>query len=79
LTRDAAGSGRHQWTPDEMDRLERAIVEGDRVQISRRGTQFVVVPREVLPGETGDVLIATTYSGDELEFALDELEWFDVI
>lgn len=79
MTRDAAGAGRHQWTPAEMDRLERAIVEGDRVQISRRGTQFVVVPREVLPGDTGDVLIATTYSGDELEFALHELEWFDVI
>lgn len=74
-----AGAGRHQWTPGEMDRLERAIVEGDRVQLSRRGTQFVVVPRQVVPGETGDVLVATTYSGDELEFALDELDWFDVI
>lgn len=62
-----------------MDRLERAIVEGDRVQITRRGSEYVVVPREVVPGAAGDVLIATTYTGVELEFALNELDSFDVI
>lgn len=71
--------GKVQWTPEEMDRLERAIVDGDRVQISRRGSEYVVVPREIVPGTTGDVLRARTYTGDELEFALDELDSFDVI
>lgn len=70
---------RHQWTPEEMDRLERAIVEGDRVQLTRRGSEFVVVPREIVAGTTGDVLRATTYTGDELDFALDEVDSFDVI
>lgn len=71
--------GKVQWTPEEMDRLERAIVDGERVQISRRGSEYVVVPREVVAGATGDLLVATTYTGDELEFALDELDAFDVI
>lgn len=62
-----------------MDRLERAIVEGDRVQISRRGNEHVVVPLEVVPGATGDVLVATTYTGDRFEFPLDEVDDFDVI
>lgn len=70
---------RVQWTPEEMDRLERAIVEGDRVQLSRRGSEYVVVPREIVPGSAGDVLRARTYTGDELEFPLHELEAFDVI
>lgn len=79
MSRAKRTRGKVQWTPEEMDRLERAIVDGERVQISRRGSEFVVVPREVVAGPTGDVLVATTYTGDELDFALDELDAFDVI
>lgn len=79
MTRRGSGSGGHQWTPSEMERLERAIVEGDRVQLMRRGSEYVVTPREVVSGPTGDVLLATTYAGLDLEFALDELDAFDVI
>lgn len=67
------------WSPDHMDRLERAIVEGTRVQISRRGTEFVVVPREIVSRGGREFLVATTYAGDDLSFALDELEDFEVI
>lgn len=67
------------WSPDEMERLERAIVEGARIQLSRRGTEYVVVPRTLRPDEGGEVLVATTYNGDDLHFALDEIERFDVL
>lgn len=68
-----------KWTPDEMDRLERAIVEGARIQLSRRGTEYVVVPVEIRTRGTREVLVADTYTGVRLDFALDEMEGFDVI
>ena len=67
------------WTPDRMDRLERAIVEESRVQISRRGTLYVVVPREIRSEGPSEVLVGTSYTGDDLRFALDEIEAFEVI
>lgn len=67
------------WSPAEMDRLERAITEGTRVQLYRRGTEFVVVPREIVSRGAREFLLATTYNGRDLSFALDELERFDVI
>ena len=67
------------WTPDEMDRLERAIVEGARVQLSRRGTVYMVVPREIRSRGRSEVLLGTTNAGDDLAFALDEIDHFDVI
>ncbi|HET7321218.1 MAG TPA: hypothetical protein VFI96_01905 [Longimicrobiaceae bacterium] len=66
------------WSPEELDRLERAIVDGDRVRLVRRGTEFVVVPREIRPEGGGDVLFATTTQG-ERTFALDEIEEFEVL
>jgi hypothetical protein len=67
------------WSPDEMEKLERAIVEGARIQLSRRGTEYVVIPRTIRPDEGGEVLVATTNTGDDLRFALGEIERFDVL
>jgi hypothetical protein len=67
------------WTPDRMDRLERAIVEESRVQIARRGTLYVVLPREIRSEGSSEVLVATSYTGDDLRFALDEIDGFEVI
>lgn len=67
------------WSPERMDRLERAITEGTRVQLYRRGTEFVVIPREIVSRGGREFLIATTYAGSDLSFALDELEEFEVI
>lgn len=62
-----------------MDRLERAIVEGARVQLVRRGTEYVVVPRGIVSRGPEEALVGTSNSGDDLEFTLDEIEDFDVI
>ena len=67
------------WTPDTMERLERAIIEETRVQLRRRGTEYVVIPREIRSRGGAEELRATTNAGDELRFALDEIDGFVVL
>lgn len=67
------------WPPQAMERLERAIVEGARIWISRRGTEYVLVPRSLRSEGTIEVLTATTTLGDDLRFRLDEIEAWEVI
>jgi hypothetical protein len=62
------------WTPEEMDRLERAIVDGSRIQLTRRGTEYVVVPREIRSSGTLESLVGVTSTGDELTFSLPEID-----
>jgi hypothetical protein len=68
-----------EWSPEEMDRLERAIVEGGRVQLTRRGTEYVVVPREIRSSGPTDLLVGITSIGDELSLPLSEIEDFVVL
>lgn len=79
MSRPTRSRGQSHWSPDEIDRLERAIIEGSRVQLSRRGTEYMIVPREIRSRGVSEVLIGTTNAGDRLTFALDEIERFDVI
>jgi hypothetical protein len=68
------------WSPEEMDRLERAISDGARVLLVRRGTDYSLIPRTLRPEGATEVLTATnTTTGDDLEFRLDEIEWWDVV
>lgn len=67
------------WSPESIDRLERAIVEGMRVQLTRRGTEYVVVPREIRSSGPEDMLVGLTSTGDELSFTLDEVDVFVVL
>lgn len=63
-----------------MDRLERAIGQGWRVQLMRRGTDFSVIPRALRAEGATEVLVAThTTTGEDLEFRLDEIEEWDVM
>lgn len=79
MSRPTRSGRQSHWSPDEIDRLERAIVDGSRVQLSRRGTEYMIVPREIRSRGVSEVLIGTTNAGDRLTFALDEIERFDVI
>jgi hypothetical protein len=67
------------FSPAEIDRIERAIVEESRVQLSRRGTEYVVMPRELRSEGGREILVATTNTGDDLEFALDEVEYLEIL
>ena len=68
-----------KWSPDAVDRLERAIIEGARVQLWRRGTEYMVVPREIRSRGSEDELIGTTNAGDVLAFPFEEIEAYEVI
>ena len=67
------------FTPTDIDRLERAIVEEIRVQLSRRGTEFVVVPLELRSEGGREILVAAAPSGDDIDFYLDELDYLDIL
>lgn len=68
------------WTPRDLDRLERALDEGSRVQVRRRGTEMVLVPGRLRHDYGGEVLVAHHVgTGDRVEVPLDEVEWFTVL
>ena len=79
MSRPRRRQGQSHWSPDEIDRLERAIIDGSRVQLSRRGTEYMVVPREIRSSGPNDELVGTTNTGDELSFPFDEIEGYEVI
>jgi hypothetical protein len=68
------------WSPDDYDRLERAIAERTRIQLVRRGTELVIVP-ERLRTDFGEEVLTTRHpvTGDRLEVPLDEVDRFDVV
>ena len=68
------------WTPDALDRLERAMAEGTRVQLRRRGTEMVLVPDRLRHDYGGEVLMAHHLgTGDRVEVPLHEVEYFSVL
>lgn len=67
------------WSPDEIDRLERAIVDGSRVQLTRRGTEYVVMPMQIRATGPVDELVGKTSTGDQLTFTLPEVDEFVVL
>ena len=69
-----------RWTADRMDQLEHAAREGQRVALSRRGTEFVVLALRVTSADQHDVLIGRLpMTGEELTFRLDQIDSFQVI
>ena len=74
----------HALTPEAIDALERAVRERRRVALMRRGTEYVVVAERLEPrgvgGVGGEVLHGRLpMTGEVLEFALGDLEWFAVL
>jgi hypothetical protein len=69
-----------QFNHEQYDALERAVVEGKRVAIFRRGTEYVVVPQR-LTQRGGREIIETRNptTGDRQTFFLDEVDGFDVV
>lgn len=69
-----------RWTPDRMEQLERAVRQGLRVMLMRRGTEYVVVARRLLSAGGHDALVGyLPMTGEELRFELQELDQFQVI
>ena len=67
-------------THAQYEILERAIADGHRIMVARRGTEFVVIPlrlRQVAGREAIDSLHPTT--GDQLTLYLDELDLIEPV
>jgi hypothetical protein len=69
-----------RWTADRMDQLENAARRGQRVALSRRGTEYVVVAVRVQTVDRHEVLVGRLpMTGEELTFRLDQIDSFQVI
>jgi len=69
-----------RWTADRMDQLENAARRGQRVVLSRRVTEYVVVALKVGSEGRHDVLIGLLpMTGEELTFRLDQIDSFQVV
>jgi hypothetical protein len=69
-----------ELTTAQYDALERAITEGTRIAVYRRGAEYVVVPRR-LRTERGREALESIHptTGDRLTFYLDEVEEIEVV
>jgi hypothetical protein len=69
-----------RWTADRMDQLENAARRGQRVALSRRGTEYVVVALRVTTDDRHEVLIGRLpMTGEALTFRLDQIDSFQVV
>lgn len=68
------------WTPAALDRLERAMDEGSRIQMWRRGTEITMVPSRLRYDYGGELLVGQHLgTGDRVEVPLDEVDGFVVL
>ena len=68
-----------ELTHEQYDMLERAIAEGRRIAIYRRGTEYMVVPirMKLSAREAVEAMHPTT--GERLTLYIDEIEGFEVV
>ena len=68
-------------TPDQYDRLERAIADGKRVAVLRRGaSELVGVPRALrMTGAREMLEVIHPTTGERLSLYVDELESIEVV
>ena len=69
-----------QLTTEQYDALERAIADGRRLSVWRRGTEYVVVVDRLLLAGGREALEAHhPTTGDRLTLYIDELEGIEVV
>ena len=67
-------------TTKQYDALERAVSDGRRVVVHRRGSEYVVVPRRFRAHGGRDALDAThPTTGERITFFIDEIDAFEVV
>jgi hypothetical protein len=64
----------------QYDALERAIADGTRIAVYRRGTEYVVVPTELSLRRGREALEARhPTTGDAIVLFIDEVESIEVV
>jgi hypothetical protein len=67
-------------TTKQYDALERALTDGRRVVVFRRGTEYVVLPRRFRSHGGREALDAThPTTGERITFYVDEMDGFEVV
>jgi hypothetical protein len=69
-----------QLNTEQYDALERAIADGRRLSVWRRGTEYVIVVDRLRMSEGREALEAHhPTTGDRLTLYIDELEGIEVV
>ena len=69
-----------QLTHHQYEQLERAVADGRRIAVRRRGTEYVVVPARLALRDGREVIEASNpTTGDDLTIYLDEVEAIEVV
>jgi hypothetical protein len=69
-----------QLRPQQYDALERAIVDGRRIVIARRGSEHTVVPLRIVASGSRELLeVRHPTTGEQMRFWLDELDRLEVV
>ena len=69
-----------QLTHQQYDALERAVRDGTRIAVYRRGTEYVVIPqrlRMLVGREAVESIHPTT--GDRITLYLDEVDAIEIV
>ena len=68
-----------ELTHEQYDMLERAIADGRRIAIYRRGTEYMVVPIRMRLSAREAVEAIHPTTGERLTLYIDEIEGFEVV
>jgi hypothetical protein len=69
-----------QLSHEQYDALERAISDGRRIVVFRRGTEYVVVPRRLRVAGGREAIEAThPTTGEPITLYIDELDSLQVV
>ena len=64
----------------QYDRLEHAIARGQRLALSRRGTEYLVIPERLRIEHGREVIVARHPStGSRLELFVDDIESIEFV
>jgi len=69
-----------QFTVKEYDQLERAVRDRRRVSVTRRGTEYILVPLELRVRGGREVIEARNpTTGDDMVIFIDDIDSFMVL
>lgn len=69
-----------QLTHEQYEVLEEAVATGRRIAVWRRGTEYLVVPRQLRLRNGRELIEARNpTTGDDLVLALDDIDGFEVV
>ncbi len=69
-----------ELTHDQYEMLERAVLNGQRIMVYRRGTEYLVVPdRIAVHGRREAIEARNPTTGDRLTLYIDELDAIEVV